>query len=408
MTQRREAARLIHVCSKVALTVILGSLVCGPSIARAGGLKDVLKNLYGGDGIRLQPGPREGLEPHFIFSSLAGLESLGSNLLSNLGFFAFNSAAAGFTFDIERGIPVRIERSLGPLLGERAPTLGARKLNLAFGYSRLDYSRFEGKRLNRLSLMIPHIDENGDGQLTGLERDLIRLDLDLKIEQDVFAFFATYGLTRSWDLGIVVPIVRTLIRVNSNATIVCIDLTCPILHQFGLFSDPPTDRGGGEKAGIGDVVLRSKYNFLRNQPAWPDLAILGQVKLATGDEDNLLGTGETNFLAFLAASRSLGAITPHVNLGYELTTAGAQGNNFRYVTGFDAELYRRLTVALDVVGRWEHNGDGIGDHIVDLALGAKVELRRALILNANVQLPVNKNSGLRADAIWTVGVEYTF
>lgn len=400
----------IHAWPKVALTVFLVSLLWHPAIARAGGLKDVIKNLYGGDGIKLLPGfdGEEGAPAHFIPASLAGLESLGSSLLSNVGFFAFNSAAAGFTFDIERGVPVRIERSLGPLLGERAPTLGARKLNVAFGYSRLDYTRFEGNRLNRLSLTVPHIDENQDGILSGTERDMIRLGLDLKIEQDVFALSATYGLTRSWDLGIVVPIVRTLIRVESEATIVCIDPNCPTRHQFGPGSDPPTDRGGGDKAGIGDVVLRSKYNFLRNQPAWPDLAILGQVKLATGDEDNLLGTGETNFLALLVASRSFGAVTPHVNLGYELTTAGPQGNNLRYVTGFDAELHRRLTFALDVVGRWEHNGDGIGDHIVDLALGAKVELRRALVVNANVQLPLNKNSGLRADAIWTVGVEYTF
>ena len=133
---------------------------------------------------------------------------------------AFNSIVTGFTFDIERGVPVRTTESLGPLLGERAATLGAGKLNLALTYTRIRFKRFEGNSLNDLQLSFIHDDVNGDGVLGPLgtpldfELDHVRVDLDLTLEQDVLAFFATYGVTRTWDVGIVVPIIHSRARAD--------------------------------------------------------------------------------------------------------------------------------------------------------------------------------------------------
>jgi hypothetical protein len=136
-----------------ALVLLMIVLMWEPSNAQAGSLKNVVRDLYGGDGIVLQPAPPpRSHAPHFTASSLQGLETLNTGLTSNLGFFAFNSTVAGFAFDIERGIPVRTTESLGPLFAERAPTLGAGKLNLAFAYTRLDFKRFQGQRLSDLSL----------------------------------------------------------------------------------------------------------------------------------------------------------------------------------------------------------------------------------------------------------------
>ena len=244
------------------------------------------------------------------------------------------------------------------------------------------------------------------------------MDLDLEIVQDIFAFFATYGLTRTWDVGIVVPIVHSRVRAVALATIID---NSPVTnaHFFDTpplapGSDLPRSTGGGDETGIGDIILRTKYNFLRNHGAWPDLAILGQVKLPTGDEDDLLGTGETNFKALLIASRSFGPgtetrwLAPHLNLGYELTTGNSEMDNLRYVMGFDARVHPKLTIAVDSLGRWEPSGDGIGDHIVDLALGAKWNPFRSFLLNAGVQIPLNKSEGLRPNIAWTLGLEYTF
>ena len=165
---------------------------------------------------------------------------------------------------------------------------------------------------------------------------------------------------------------------------------------------------GQDETGIGDVILRGKWNFLRRHESWPDLAVLGEVKLPTGDEDDLLGTGDTNFRLLLVGSRTYGLFTPHANLGFEASTAGSEAHNLRYVLGVDARALPTLTGALEVIGRWEPAGDGIGDHTVDLAVGAKWNPVGSLILSANVQVPLNRNEGLRADVIWSLGLEYQF
>jgi len=413
MYRRQGRLRLRSLQLPAFLLVFLFGLIWNPLSAGAGRLKNVVGDLYGGDGILLQPSAVFSHAPHFSASSLQGLDTLNTALTSNLGLFAFNSTVAGFTFDIERGVPVRTTESLGPLLAERAPTLGAGKLNFGFAYTRLDFKRFEGQRLNDLSLIFEHEDLNGNGirDTTGIfsfESDDIRVDLDLEIAEDVFALFATYGLTRFWDVGIVFPIVHVRVRADAQATIVRYSSISPLVHNFGPQSDSPQSRAGGDETGIGDIILRTKYNFLRAQPRWPDLAIVGELKLPTGDDDNLLGTGDTNLRALLVASRSFGLLTPHVNLGFEWTTEGSEQNNVRYVAGLDARVHRSLTVAVDVLGRWEPSGDGVGDHMVDLALGAKWNVFRTFLLNANVQLPLNRGEGLRPNFIWTVGIENTF
>ncbi|MEE9519762.1 MAG: transporter [bacterium] len=421
---------LINWLKGVLLFCVISLLWIRPEPVVAGGLKDFVADLYGGDGILLgaTPPPFPSHAPHFAASSLGGLDSLSAELASNVGQLTFGSTVTGFTFDIERGVPVRTTETLGPLVAERGPTLGAGRLNVAFSYTRLDYKKFDGDDLDDLSLIFSHDDVNGDGVLgppLDFELDEINVDVDIEITQDVFSIFATYGLTRTLDVGFVVPIVHIDVRAKALATIVRNSASSPFVHNF----DPATgdscidfdparpdqckDESGGDATGIGDVLLRTKYNFLRNQEGWPDLAIFGQVKLPTGDKDDLLGTGETNFLALLVATKSFGLgsdirwLEPHLNFGYELSTDSDQ-DNLRYIAGLDARVHPRLTTAIDVLGRWEPNGDPIGNNLVDFAFGVKWNPFRTLVLNGNVLLPVNKDEGLRTDVIWTVGVEYTF
>ncbi len=397
------------------VAICLVALAWQPRHAGAGGVGDVVKDLYGGDGITLTDvGGPFSHNAHFTASSLQGLDNLSTAVSSGVGLFAFNSTVTGFTFDIERGVPVRTTESLGPSFAERAPTLGAKKLNIAVSYTRIDFQHFEGTDLDDLEITFTHDDVNSDGVLGPLgtpldfELDQVRVDLDLTIQQDIIALFATYGLTRNWDAGIVVPIIHSRARAEGNATIIGNAITNPGLHSFDpVNQDPPRSTIDREKTGIGDVVLRTKFNFLRKQPAMPDLAIVGQVKLPTGDEDDLLGTGETAVLGLLVASKSFDKLTPHLNLGYEWSTESEQ-SNLRYIAGFDAGLHPDLTVGLDVLGRWEPDGDDIGDHTVDLALGAKWNPFGSFLVNAAVQTPLNRDSGLRADVIWTLAVEWTF
>ncbi len=382
-------------------------LAGSPGESRAGDLRDTIKNLWP-NGIVLEPTPPPfpSHQGHFTASSLQGLDNLNSSIASSLGFLSLNSSVAAFTFDVERGVPVRTTDSLGPLLAERAPTLGEGKLDLAATYTRVDFSRFQGTPLDKLTLDFHH--QPLPGGPFSFENDVVRATIDLSIVEDVWALFATYGITRSWDVGIVVPIVHIDVRAVADATIIRNSPVSSLVHNFGPDSSPSHVTGGGEATGVGDILLRTKYNVLRNEGAWPDLAGLLQVKLPSGDSSNLLGTGETNFLPMLVASKTYSFLTPHLNVGYEMTTGPRSDDNLRYVAGFDARLHPRLTFATDVLGRWEPSGNGIGDNLVDLALGLKWNPVGSFIVGSYVELPVNRNEGLRANVIWSVGLEYTF
>jgi len=133
------SARRTSVQWQLWLMAITLYLFVVPAKTEAGGLRDTITNLWP-DGIHLQPSPPPfpSHEPHFLASSLQGLDSLNTSLASSLGFLSLNSSSSSFTFDIERGVPVRSTDSLGPLLAERAPTLGKGKLDLAMTYTRIE------------------------------------------------------------------------------------------------------------------------------------------------------------------------------------------------------------------------------------------------------------------------------
>ena len=393
-------------------------------LADAADLKDAIRNLYGGQGILLEPLPLPfpSQESRFQASSLQGLDRLNSQLTSAIVVPSFNSSVTGFTFDIERGVPVRTTESLGTLLTERATTLGARKLDLTFTYTRVNFTKLQGKDLKDLELVFLRGDANGNGirDTSGpfsFESDVIRTRLSVDLTEDIFALIATYGLTAEWDVGFVVPM--THIRLIAKAHAAIFDQfgnpggtkigDIPI-HRFGPNSSQPDASGGGDETGLGDIVLRTKYNFLRHyDDLIPDMAFLVELKLPTGDEERLLGTGGTNLTGLLVASRTYARwFTPHVNLGYEIDTKDTRQNAIRYALGFDARLLPELTLAAGLIGRAKPDGSGTGDHIVDLSLGVKWNPIKSLIFRTNVQIPLDKNSGLRADFIPTVGIEYIF
>lgn len=412
--------RLRAVLSLPLILLLAGSV----RLADAADLKNAIRNLYGGQGILLEPLPLPfpSQESRFQASSLQGLDQLNSQLTSAIGVPSFNSSVTGFTFDIERGVPVRTTESLGTLLTERATTLGARKLDLTFTYTRVNFTKLQGKDLKDLELVFLRGDANGNGirDTSGpfsFESDVIRARLSVDLTEDIFALIATYGLTAEWDVGFVVPV--THIRLIAKAHAAIFDQfgnpggtkigDIPI-HRFGPNSSQPDASGGGDETGLGDIVLRTKYNFLRHyDDLIPDMAFLVELKLPTGDEERLLGTGGTNLTGLLVASRTYARwFTPHVNLGYEIDTKDTRQNAIRYALGFDARLLPELTLAAGIIGRAKPDGSGTGDHIVDLSLGVKWNPVKSLILRTNVQIPLDKNSGLRADFIPTVGIEYIF
>ena len=99
-------------------------------------------------------------------------------------------------------------------------------------------------------------------------------------------------------------------------------------------------------------------------------------------------------------------ITPHLNLGYEHNFGATDQSAVEYVLGFDWGT-DRYSLAAELVGSHELDGDGIGDDIVDTAWGAKWNPWGQVLLAYNLRLPLN-DAGLRPAAVSTLSVEYDF
>src|SRR5262249_19685083 len=129
----------------------------------------------------------------------------------------------------------------------------------------------------------------------------------------------------------------------------------------------------------------------------------GQLRVPTGDEDNLLGSGSTDVSGMLVLSKQLGAVAPHLNLGYEVASGGFDRSNFRYAAGADFRVVSHVTLAADVFGRVTAGAD---QH--DFAIGAKWNVFDRGIITGNFIVPINRDEGLRPDYIWSVGAEIDF
>lgn len=385
---------------------------------QAAELKDFITNLWPGGILLSNVGASPGVPfhaPHFLSSSQAGLSALSSALTTDITAFPFTSSAGGVTYDFERGIPIATPESLGPVLGERADTLGKGRLNIAVSYSHADFSSFQGTPLDQEVLFFAHQRVRGcppvaqsAGTACDFQLDQIKANLNIQLTQDVVALGVTYGLADNWDVGIVLPLVHVWAFATADGTVIHNAVISPDLHNFGPGASPSHTSSGGESYGVGDLMLRTKYSMWRNDPELPDLSFIGQIQAPTGDVANLLGTGSTDILGLAVLSKQYGWFAPHVNLGYQVAIAGLDRNQLRYAVGADFRAAQSLSVSGDFVGRWRQGATAIGANTTDFAVGARWNAIGASVIDALMIFPVNQDSGLRPDYAFMVGFEQTF
>lgn len=387
-------------------------------VAAAGNLSSVISDLYGGDGIVLSEQSAFRHPAHFTADSIVELDNLNNIVTSALGFSSFNSTSSGVTFDLSQGIPVATEESMGPLLSEQASSLGKGKLNVGFAFSRVDFDSFEGTNLSKLTVDFLHDDcctgdpvtgPGPDGILGGFEKDIVRAHIKLTLNEDIYAFYGNYGLAENLDVGVIVPVISVEAKASAHAEVIENYIPGSNIHTFTGAPENADSSTGGSKTGIGDVILRAKYTFT-SMADLPSMAVLGQITTPTGDENNLLGSGEAKFKGIFIASKRYGRLTPHVNVGYEITTGESVQDNLSYAVGADARMTPTFTLAADILGRYNPHQHEIGNHLVDFAIEGKWNPFKQFNapLNAYVIIPINKDDGLRADVIWGLGVDYSF
>jgi hypothetical protein len=408
-------------------------LLLAANQARAEKLKNLLPNLFGPDGITLERVEGPGVfphDPHFRVESAAELTALNDALRGQLGNFPLPSPASGFTFqfDPNLGTFTRSTESFGPIFADRAETVGRGKLSLGFSYSRFTYDQLDGKDLEDGELQLTFLHEPTGRMIArpafDFERDTVTARIFADITTDLFVLSGTYGVLDNLDVSFAIPIVRISMDVKGVATannesnsIVTVDRREQLIHTFPGRSTTLTASASDEATGLGDILLRAKYNFYRQRPL--ALAAALDLRLPTGDEDDLLGTGAAQISPFFIASGAVFGVAPHVNVGFALSSSSDLANEFFFRSGFDWPMIKPVTFAFDLLGRLAINNDQpkagrapgsretTGDFILDAAIGVKVNPWRNVLLWLNGLVALN-DVGLRDTITPLIGVEVGF
>jgi len=335
----------------------------------------LIPGIFGVNGLQLNTGSHQG---HFEDSFVGTLRPLDSAIASQSSVLPLASPSSGITFTWNPSAKVFTPstESFGPVLGERAETIGRYKLSLGVAYQFFKFSTVDGTKMTGLPVVFTHQDDSDDvfgrtcsvtGDNTtqcGFVRDVIKTNtaVDLKIHQ--YTTYVTFGLTNKIDVSMAIPIENARMGVSTTATIV--NNSQQNLHTFVPRSDcaAPCFNGSFSKfrtaSGIGDITLRVKGTAWSSERS--ALALGVDMRVPSGDELNFLGSGALGLKPIVVWSyRS--RISPHALVGFEMNRGSVLAGDIStgvktklpgqltYSLGADAWLTNRVTVAVDLIGQ---------------------------------------------------------
>jgi hypothetical protein len=408
-------------------------------------LATIFTNIFGPNGLvvdSLATLPGEvSHSAHFNSDFQFNFSQFGTALVSQLVSVPLPSPGGGFTFEFDPSLGVfqRTTQSFGPILAERAETIGARRVSVGYAFQRFTFDSVEGISLSQVPAVFTH----DNAQLLGGREDVVTTVNSITADVNQSTLFVTMGVSDKVDVSLAVPVIGVNLRVVSAAHIQRLGTTNPLTHFYRQEDgEVGTDRfftAIGSAAGLGDLMIRMKANAFTR--AKSGLAFGVDVRLPTGDEMNLLGSGTTGVQPFAIWSGTFKTVSPHVNAGYRWNgssvlagnPATGQSGDFPdqvgYSAGADVAVNPRLTVAFDVLGRYVIDAERLRSetfHALDGhstfpnivfardsynalsgSIGLKGNLFGRFLMDVNVLFSLD-NNGLRDKVTPLIGLEYSF
>ena len=345
------------------------------------------------------------------------------------------SASAGTVEVYKAGVPETFN-NLGPILTDRAQTVGRHRLFLGFTASQFVFTDIDGTSLNKLPFSFAATALNpATGGVLSTTYTTETTKLQFKIDQ--FIAVGTFGLTNRVDLSVIVPTEYVSLGATTYSSQSYIVNANNVL-VFGPYSNPQSYTSG-IASGVGDITVNGKGELWTGEHATVSAAM--NVRIPSGDDLNYLGSGAWGIDPYIVYSY-LGKVSPHAKLGYQWNTATELNNptftsggdlslpgGMQYDAGADWAVAKHLTIAGDVLGNQFLNTPRListqttitglptplatsvsGNSTFSLnnaSAGFKVNPYRDLVLSGNVLFQLNDN-GLRARPTPLVGLSYKF
>ena len=262
----------------IATLVLMMSLAAGGTAAAQqaqppGKLATLFEDVFGPTGLVVNS---EAVLPdgsthsaHFNSAFQSNFTQFNVALVSQLTALPLPSPASGFTyaFDAATGTFRRTTRSFGPILSDRAETIGRGHFSVGFNHQYFSFDSLDGVDLSAVPAVFTH----DDFLLGGGRLDVVTTANSVEASLAQWTGAITYGITDRIDVSLAIPIVRTTLSVVSNAQIQRIGTVDPAVHFFHDetaregFGDRKQFFGQGSASGVGDLIVRVKANAVREE-----------------------------------------------------------------------------------------------------------------------------------------------
>ncbi len=367
-------------------------------------------------------------------------ESLNIAIATQVSQLPLATASAGTVEVYKAGVPETFN-NLGPILTDRASTIGKHRFFLGFTASQFVFTDIDGKSLGALPFTYVRPTTNSSGQVTSNTYTNETTEANLKVDQVVGV--ATFGITDRIDVSAIVPWEYVSF---GDTTAKSINYTTDPNNNILFQTAPANTYFPGTSYGVGDVTFNIKREMWTGEHA----TVAGEFNLRTptGDDENLLGSDAWGFNPYVVYSY-LWKVSPHAKIGYQWNTKSELNNptltkggnldlpgGLQYDLGADWAIQRHLTVAADLLGNQFLNTPKIvvptsptvsltqsgsssavnlfttttensSYTLNNLSAGLKIALVRDLIISGNVLVQLN-NNGLRSRPTPLVGISYKF
>jgi hypothetical protein len=362
----------------------------GSCSAQSSKLACVIPQEYGSTGAFGQVLDRVGGHSfHFVNDFTTTLQPLSADIGRQANLLPLASPSSGLVYDITLKTLVS-DADLGPILGERAETVGRHRVFVGFSYQFFDFDKLDGINLNNFPAVLTHKDDNTDASAPGVPvncsinssknlngcafiRDRIDTINSVSLKINQYTSYITFGLTSRIDLSMVIPIENVRMAVSSQDTIVLgtngvIPVTpgspnATVANQnltgtngppyfFHLFKDCPNTSPPSGLTGLAPNCLNHNFpdpSFTGSGSnransasgigdvvarvkwnAWEGeragVAAGMDVRFPTGDALNYIGSGSYGFKPFVVFSYRA-RVSPHVLVGYEWNTDSVIAGN---------------------------------------------------------------------------------
>jgi hypothetical protein len=337
----------------------------------------------------------------------AARATISRSLLVNLTSVPLATSSSGFLYrwNPELGTAERATESFGTFFVERALTSGRGRASLGFSAFKSGFDRLNGQNLRDGTLVT--VANRFRDEPAPFDTE----SLTLRISTSTLTVFGSIGLTDRLEIGGAVPFVNLTLdgrreNVYRGQTLV-------------------QGSGSATASGLADIAVRAKYTLLAVRGG--GVAAAAELRLPTGDERNLLGTGSVSSRFMGIGSFEQGRLALHAN--GTLVRGGVSGEA-AFAGGASVAVHPRVTVSGELLARRVNELHDIaltsaphptifgvdtlrlsaGNSAVTLSravAGVKWNATGTFVLAGHVAWPLAKR-GLTAPVTPTLALEYAF